>query len=182
MRDYNGIFRQIQKSVSIFVSLILLPAILTFSLSCGVRDKSGRLDREKSLLRVTRVIDGDTFQVDDGTGKRMTVRLIGIDAPETRRTRLKDVGYYGEEAKAYLTRLIVDKNVRLEFDVDSFDHYRRALAYVFLENGTFLNAKLVKEGYATVMTVPPNVRYADEFVKLARKARKKKRGLWATES
>ena len=74
--------------------------------------------------------------------------------------------------------MILGKRVRLEFDVDTFDQYRRTLAYVYLGDGTFINAHMLKEGYATVLTVPPNVKYAEEFVKLARKARERKRGLW----
>jgi micrococcal nuclease len=70
------------------------------------------------------------------------------------------------------------KLVRLEYDIDRFDQYKRTLAYVYLEDGTFVNADLVKNGYAMVMTVPPNVKYADEFVKLQREAREKGRGLW----
>jgi micrococcal nuclease len=112
----------------------------------------------------------------------MKVRLIGIDAPETRRTRLKEVGYYAEESRAYLSKLIFDKRVRLEFDVDTFDQYRRTLAYVYLENGTFINANMLKEGYAMALTVPPNVKYSEEFAKLARKARERNRGLWNQEN
>ena len=62
--------------------------------------------------------------------------------------------------------------------MDTFDHYHRVLAYFFLRDGTFLNARLLREGYAMVLTVPPNVRYAEQFVKLARRAREKGRGLW----
>ena len=56
--------------------------------------------------------------------------------------------------------------------------YGRTLAYVYLEDGTFLNAELVKQGYAMVMTVPPNVKYAHLFVKLQQEARENNRGLW----
>jgi micrococcal nuclease len=62
--------------------------------------------------------------------------------------------------------------------VAKFDRYKRTLAYVYLEDGTFLNAHLLKEGYAAVMTVPPNVKRAELFVNLQKMARKKKKGLW----
>lgn len=127
---------------------------------------------------VTRVVDGDTFWADDGSGNEMKVRLTGIDAPEPRNSGKKLKGYFGSESSSYLTRLIGGQEVRFEYDVSRLDRYGRTLAYVYLRDGTFVNAELVKNGYATVMTIPPNVRHADEFVKLAEKARKQKRGLW----
>lgn len=127
---------------------------------------------------VVRIVDGDTFWVDNGSEKGMKIRLTGIDAPETRNSRNKVKSDFGEESTRYLTGLIAGKKVRLEYDIDSLDQYGRTLAYVYLEDGTFVNASLVRNGYATVMTTPPNVRYADTFVELARKARKQKRGLW----
>jgi len=127
---------------------------------------------------VTKVVDGDTFWIDDGSEKGMKIRLIGVDTPESRNTGRKVIAYYGKEASEYMSRLIDGKKVRLEYDVDSIDLYGRTLAYVYLEDRTFVNAKLVKEGYAMVMTVPPNVKYAETFLKLARKARKREQGLW----
>ena len=135
----------------------------------------------ESFYPVMRVIDGDTFWLDNGSEKGIKVRLIGVDAPETRRTRNKEIGYYAQESKEYLKNLIEGKEVRLGYDVDTLDYYKRTLAYVYTEKGLFVNAELVKKGYAMVMTVPPNVRYAEKFVKLARKARKKERGLWGEE-
>ncbi len=104
--------------------------------------------------------------------------MIGVDAPESRNVFKKKQGYYGTEAKEYLTNLLKGKHVKLEYDVDHTDQYGRTLAYVYLEDGTFVNADLVKNGYAMVMTVPPNVKFADEFVKLQQEARENNRGLW----
>lgn len=129
-------------------------------------------------MTVTKVVDGDTFWIDDGTSKGLKIRLIGVDAPESRKTFKKEVGYYGKEAKEYLEMLLHNKRIRLEFDVDPIDQYGRTLAYVYLEDGTFVNADLVKNGYAMTMTVPPNVKYSDEFVKLQQEARENSRGLW----
>jgi micrococcal nuclease len=128
--------------------------------------------------KVKKVVDGDTFWIDDGSPKGLKIRLIGVDAPESRNTGKKEIAYFGKEASDYLSTLIAGKKVRLEYDAGHFDRYGRTLAYVYLENGTFVNAELVKNGYATVMTVPPNVKYADTFLKLERKARNKKKGLW----
>jgi micrococcal nuclease len=83
-----------------------------------------------------------------------------------------------KKQKNTLTNLLKGKRVKLEFDVDSLDQYGRTLAYVYLENGTFVNSELIKNGYAMVMTVPPNVKFADKFVKLQQEARENNRGLW----
>jgi micrococcal nuclease len=130
------------------------------------------------FMPVTRVVDGDTFWADNGTSKGLKVRLIGLDAPETRPSARKEVGYYGRESKEYLKQLLTGKRVRLEYDVAKYDQYHRTLAYVYLEDGTFVNAELLKGGYAVVLTIPPNVKYADEFLRLQRKARRQDKGLW----
>lgn len=127
---------------------------------------------------VVKVVDGDTFWVDDGSEDGLKVRLIGVDAPETRKSARKDVGYYGKESKQYLEQMIAGKEVRLEYDVDTKDRYGRTLAYVYLDDGTFVNAELLRNGFAMVLTVPPNVRFADEFLDLQSEAREKNRGLW----
>ncbi len=131
---------------------------------------------------VTRVVDGDTFWIDDDSREGLKIRLIGVDAPEPRNSGKKLKGYFGSESSGYLTQLIEGRKVRLEYDVSRYDRYGRTLAYVYLDDGTFVNADLVKKGYATVMTMPPNVRHADEFVRLSEKARKQKRGLWKSET
>lgn len=127
---------------------------------------------------VLRVIDGDTFRAADGSPKGMIIRLIGVDAPESRNTGRKVKSELGAEATKYLQKLIGGKRVRLEYDVDRTDQYGRTLAYVYLEDGTFINAELVKNGYANIMTIPPNVKYQELFLKLERKARKSGEGLW----
>ena len=139
-------------------------------------------DEEYVYYKVRKVVDGDTFWIDDGSQKGVKIRLIGVDAPESRNSGTKEITYFGREASDYLTRLIGGKRVRLEYDIGHFDKYKRTLAYVYLEDGTFVNAKMVRDGYANVMTVPPNVKYADTFLKLERKARNKKRGLWKESS
>jgi len=77
-----------------------------------------------------------------------------------------------------LAVLVEDKTVVLEFDVERRDRYERLLAYVYLKDGTFVNAWLVENGYAMVMTVPPNVRHQELFLKFQREAREERRGLW----
>ena len=84
----------------------------------------------------------------------------------------------GKESKAYLIKLLKGKKVKLVYDVDPLDQYVRTLAYAYLENGKFVNAELIKNGYAIIMTIPPNIKFADHFYKLQQKARESKKGLW----
>ena len=154
--------------------ILLLLITILLNTACHTSRNSGA----KTYYTVIKVVDGDTFWVDDGTEKGKKVRLIGVDAPESRRTGRKEVGYYGKESKIFLTQLLLGKDVRLEYDVDPTDRYGRSLAYVYLKDGTFVNAELVKKGYAMVLTVPPNVRFAEEFVRHQRSAREEQRGLW----
>ncbi|MDP2929059.1 MAG: thermonuclease family protein [Candidatus Omnitrophota bacterium] len=135
---------------------------------------------------VSKAIDGDTIEL--STGEH--VRLIGIDTPESRynnklardskrsRKDILSILKMGKEASEFTRRLVEGKKVRLEFDVEKYDKYKRVLAYVYLEDGTFVNARIMEEGYAQSLTIPPDVKYADMFLKLEREAREKKKGLW----
>ncbi len=107
----------------------------------------------------------------------MTVRYVGVDTPEIHHP-MKGVERAGTEASEANRKLVDGKTVRLEFDVQQVDRYNRLLAYVYLEDGTFVNAWLVQHGYAAVMTIPPNVKHQELFLKLQREAREEKRGLW----
>ena len=125
---------------------------------------------------VQRVVDGDTLVV---SGNHH-IRLIGVDTPETKDPR-RPVQCFGREASAFLTSLLPrGTKVRLVGDVDQQDQYDRTLAYVYrLPDGLFVNAELVRNGYAHVLTISPNVAHADEFVALAAEARDASRGLWS---
>ena len=154
-----------------------LLSLLLFILPVVMAGQAASTEPEE-WLAVTRVADGDTFWVDDGSEKGLKIRLIGIDAPEPRNTGTRPKGFFGTESTIYLQELLKGKKIRLEYDVSRYDRYGRTLAYAWLGDGTFINAELVKNGYATVMTMPPNVKYAETFTKLAAKARKQNRGLW----
>jgi micrococcal nuclease len=126
---------------------------------------------------VTRIVDGDTIHVDLG-GTDETVRYIGIDTPESVKPGTP-VQCFAKQASERNRQLLAGTDVKLVFDVERRDRYGRLLAYVYrADDGTFVNAALVRDGYARPLTVPPNVRYADRFVQLAREARRAERGLW----
>ena len=124
---------------------------------------------------VRRVVDGDTVEVSGGE----RVRLIGVDTPETKDPK-RPVGCFGQEASRFTTALLPPGTpVRLVGDVEQRDRYNRLLAYVYRRaDGLFVNAELLRRGYAQLLTIPPNVAHTDEFVALARQAREGSQGLW----
>jgi endonuclease YncB( thermonuclease family) len=126
---------------------------------------------------VTRVVDGDTIEVRTAAGTTEKVRLIGVDTPETVHPT-KGVQPYGPEASAFTKERLTGQAVQLEMDAEQRDKYGRLLAYVYLPNGTMFNATLVDEGYAQLMTYPPNVKYVEVFKALQTTAREANRGLW----
>jgi len=124
---------------------------------------------------VVRVVDGDTIHV-KLWGRVEKVRYIGVNTPETHHpTRGEEPG--GREAAEMNRRLVAGQRVRIELDVRARDRYGRLLAYVWVGD-LMVNAELVRLGYAQVMTVPPNVKHQELFVKLQREARDAGRGLW----
>lgn len=130
--------------------------------------------QEGEKLLVTRVIDGDTIEVAGGE----RIRYIGIDTPETVDPR-RPVGCFGHEASAKNKELVENKYVRLEKDIVDKDKYGRLLRYVYVDD-KFVNLELVKNGFAHILTIPPDVKYTEEFLKAEREAREAKRGLWGT--
>ena len=144
----------------------------------------------KQKTTVTRIIDGDVIQIIYG-GVEKRVRLIGIDAPESRidREALKEANMsnhdieaiveMGAKAKAYVNSLIKrGVFVTIEFDEKQKDRYGRLLCYVYLSNGKMLNEEIVRAGYANVKSIPPNVKYKDRFLVAFKDAQEAKRGLW----
>ncbi|HIP95694.1 MAG TPA: hypothetical protein EYH32_00580 [Anaerolineae bacterium] len=126
---------------------------------------------------VLRVVDGDTIEVEIG-GQRYKVRYTGVDTPETKHPA-KPIECFGHEATEKNRELVEGKTVYLEKDVSETDRYGRLLRYVHLADGTFVNAELVRLGYAQVATYPPDVKYVDLFLRLQHEARQAGRGLWS---
>lgn len=150
---------------------VVLIAFLIYQAASFLRRNANDSSRSKlqgDLVPVVGVIDGDTIDVRLGASKR--VRYIGIDTPER-------VDCYYRESTAKNTEIVAGKKVRLEKDVSETDRFGRLLRYVYVGD-LFVNAELVRSGYAAASTVPPDVRYANLFVRFARDAREAKRGLW----
>lgn len=147
--------------------------------SCGdSRPNPGGRTGSPMEGRVVKIVDGDTIHVlVDGRSEK--VRYIGMDTPETHKPGTP-VQCYGRAASAYNARLVEGRRVRLVLDAERRDRYGRLLAYVYrLPDGLFVNAELVRRGYAQVLTIPPNVAHAAELLSLQRQARGAERGLWS---
>jgi micrococcal nuclease len=142
------------------------------------REGSARVSRNKGTpARVTRIVDGDTIEV-RFHGRIETIRLIGVDTPETVHPS-RPVECFGAAASNFTARTLQDKAVGLEFDVERTDRYGRTLAYVW-SDGRLFNRVLVARGFAQVATYPPNVKYVDVFLKAQKHARDNGRGLWGS--
>ncbi|MFZ5595494.1 MAG: thermonuclease family protein [Bacillota bacterium] len=174
-----------------FITFFLLTAPLTLS-GCYIQDSKTRpAEINQSLIRaeVTRVVDGDTIHVNIN-GKDETVRLIGVDTPETVKPN-SPVERYGKEASNFTKAQLGKKTVYLEKDVEERDRYGRLLAYVWLAppeeindkeiRAKMFNTRLLADGYAQLMTVPPNVKYVDSFIVYQREARERNKGLWGIQ-
>lgn len=122
---------------------------------------------------VQRVYDGDTVVMTDG----VQVRYIGINAPEISHKDHK-AEPYGYAAKTFNEKMVLSKRVRLTYDVERHDQYGRLLAYVFIDDGTFVNSALLKEGFAYFLPRKPNAKYDDLFHRSQQDAMSNRRGMW----
>jgi micrococcal nuclease len=152
-------------------------AALAFTLSSRTRG-SGEAPGATLSGRVVRVVDGDTIRVALG-GRVERVRYIGIDTPESVKPDTP-VQCYAHRAAAENARLVGGRRVRLVLDAEPRDRFGRLLAYVYrADDGVFVNAQLVRRGFARTLTIPPDVRFAARFRALAAQARRAHRGLWS---
>jgi len=130
------------------------------------------LSRAQTHL-VKRVINGDTIQLSNGE----RIRLIGVDTPETKHPK-KPVEYFGKEASAFTKKTVEGKVVTLKYGWQSKDKHGYTLAYVYLKDGTFINAEIIKQGYGHAYT-RFLFKHIEEFKQYEKEARENKRGLWA---
>ncbi len=134
-----------------------------------------------TAYEVTRVIDGDTIEATDGS-KNITIRLQGVDSPETKHPR-KPVQAYGKEATEFLTNLLKGEKVYLLPVKDQFhmDEFGRIIAYVYrAPDGLFVNAEIIRQGYGHAYPKYPG-KYTDKFLRLEQLAKQAKKGLWSED-
>lgn len=147
---------------------IKLPKIVTPT----VISKNTVLGENRQTVKVVRVVDGDTIEIEGG----QKVRYIGIDTPETHDPK-RPVGCFGKEAAAKNKELVEGKEITMEKDVSQTDRYGRLLRFVYVDN-IFVNDYLVRQGYAHASTYPPDVKLAQQFKQAEQEARENNRGLW----
>ena len=169
------------RGVRSLIGSLLLAALLASALLHAGDDGSGggspavAPEGPAAEAQVTRVIDGDTIEVRISGGED-EVRYIGIDTPETVKPDTP-VQCFGPQASTENHRLVDGRQVRLVFDRERRDIYGRLLAYVYTGDG-FVNARLVRGGYARTLTIAPNTAHAGLFHRLAQDAGRAGRGLW----
>ena len=157
------------RSKSVVFALTLLAASIAGWL---LGDQRRALD---AGYRVVDVLDGDTIVVARGTS-RDTIRLLGIDTPETHHPT-KPVQCFGPEASDYTTRRLAGRFVRLEDDVETHDIYGRHLAYVYVDGRRF-DDELLEKGYARLLVIEPNHAHARAMLDEELDAKRHRRGLW----
>ena len=179
------------------VTIAVLALVVYFVWNYAIPKLSEHEQRQKetskALYTVKRVIDGDTFEMDakDENGKYLRVRLLGIDTPEKFESSKLDkdaertgkdkkvIQRLGEMASDYVKKLAEGKKVILEPEpnYEDKDVYGRLLRYIYLEDGTFINKKIVEDGYGNAFRKYP-VSKLNEIIKAENEARQNNRGLW----
>jgi micrococcal nuclease len=127
-------------------------------------------------LTCTRVVENTIIILNNGE----RVRLIGVATPETKHPG-KPVEYFAKEAFAFTEKMVKGKEVRLEYDLQKKDQYGSLLAYIYLKDGTLLNAEIIKGGYGRTDTKVP-FKYREQFSQYEKEAREDKRGQWAKKA
>ena len=157
------------RSRATVVALIAAVSLGGFALGKAARGES-------TTFVVTQVIDGDTIDVDRGHGETETIRLLGVNTPETHHPD-RPVECFGPEASAFTESRLLGRRVQLEYDVESHDIYGRRLAFVVVD-GVRFNDELLALGYARLLVIPPNGMHAREMLAVELEARNNQVGLW----
>jgi micrococcal nuclease len=154
--------------------LLVLAAVAWSSLGGEGPSSGGPASGERGTARVLRVVDGDTVIL-AGLGSS---RIVGVDTPETVKPDTP-VQCFGPRASAFSKHVLgAAGRVRYQVALEPVDAYGRALVYLWLPDGRFFNAMLVRRGLARTLKFPPNTRYAPLFARLAAGAARRGRGLW----
>ncbi|MDK7282632.1 thermonuclease NucI [Staphylococcus pettenkoferi] len=172
-----------KKSLTVIIVAIVIIGVLAFQYinHTGPFKQSGsdsEAPENTEKVHVERVVDGDTFVASDAHHKRLKVRLIGMDTPETVKPNTP-VQPYGKEASNYSKKHLNQEDVYLEYDKEREDRYGRTLAYVWLDQHTMFNKELVEKGLAREKYFAPNGKYRDVFKRAERQAKKEQRNIWS---
>jgi micrococcal nuclease len=183
----------IVKTSGTIAVLVLLVCFVWIYIIPKLSEHEQRQQQTKETYVVKRVVDGDTFELDgkDENGKNLRVRLLGIDTPEKWESKKLDkdaertgrdkktIQRLGQMASDYVRKMCEGKKVIMvpEQNYEDKDVYGRLLRYIYLEDGTFVNKKIIEDGYGTAFRRYP-VSKLDEFIKAENQARENNRGLW----
>lgn len=178
-------FERNNKYTRVFCAVASILSLILLALICYMyRDYKNRDYTEQSptilygLYDVVRVVDGDTVVLDI-SGEEKTVRLIGVDAPESVHPDESRNSEDGKIASEWMSQYLSDKKVYIEYDKEMTDNYGRTLGYLYLDDGiTMVQDELLKSGYATILTIAPNVKYAEKFAEIEQEAKDNKAGFW----
>lgn len=159
--------------------VLLFVFVLSSVMSYGFYSMPSHSGADKTILKVTRVVDGDTFvALNKETNKTIKVRMLGVDAPESVSTSTLNTSF-GRKVSNYMKRKLEGKEVYIELDKNHYDAYGRTLAHVFSLNGkTHYNKLLLKKGYAWTYFMSPNVKYKRQFTAVQKVAQRKHLGIW----
>ena len=136
----------------------------------------GHTSHGQTTATVVRTVDGDTIDVRLASGATDTIRILGVDTPETHHPT-KPVQCFGPEAAAYTHDRLLGRTVQLEDDVETHDIYGRRLAYVLIDGERF-DDELLRLGYARLLVIPPNELHARALLEAELEAKRAGRGLW----
>lgn len=157
------------------ISTPTITPIPTLTLNPTINPTTVLGDNQNQPLKVKRVIDGDTIEIESGE----KVRYIGINTPE-----IDDKDPFklclAQKAASKNKELVEGKEVILVKDISETDKYNRLLRYVYVDN-IFINDFLVRQGFAQTSTYPPDVKFKEQFLEAEKEARENKRGLWSEE-
>tara|TARA_Y100000034_G_scaffold136916_1_gene217086 strand:+ start:13328 stop:14020 length:693 start_codon:yes stop_codon:yes gene_type:complete len=160
---------QLESGVQEQQTSINLPEVVDLDTEQDSDDEEEEVE-ERDTFVVTKVIDGDTLDID--TGER--VRLACIDSPEYYEA-------YYQEAKVFLEDLVLGKEVRLVKDVSETGKYGRLIRYIYLMDGTFVDELIVREGYAKAYPYEPDTKFCPQIIEAENKAKSEGLGLWGVE-
>ncbi|MCK5355033.1 MAG: thermonuclease family protein, partial [Methyloprofundus sp.] len=132
-----------------------------------------KLTESFSYYKVKKVYDGDTLLLMDGR----KIRLLGINTPEIEHSN-QTAQAGGDAARKWLTQQLLGTRIRLEFDQQKRDKYKRHLAHIFTEQDVHINRELVRLGFASTSIFPPNLKYVPEFLVAEQAAEAKHLGIW----